>query len=273
MKKNLFVSLIALLTCIFIQNSVFANVIRFVQVTDVHYNNKIPYRKEVLKQTIEDINKQKDISFVIFTGDNIDSPKPEYLEDFVSIITKLNVPYYIVIGNHDVFKNGGLSKQQYIETIKEHNIFYKPKKPNYVFKKNGFVFIVVDGAKEVIPGTIGYYRKDTLDWLDKQLKKYNKYPVIIAQHYPLVEPKIQKSHETYKKEEYLERLDKHKNIIAVISGHYHVNGENTRNGVYHISTPTLMTPPNCYKIIEISTTKGFSPLIYTQLREVNPEEN
>lgn len=270
MKKSLIVSFLTLLTCIFMQNSVFASAIKFVQVTDVHYNNKEPYRKEVLKQTVKEINKQKGISFVIFTGDNIDSPKPEYLEDFVNIINGLNVPYYVVIGNHDVFKSGGLSKQQYIETIKEHKMFYKPNKPNYVFKKNGFIFVVVDGAKEVIPGAVGYYREDTLNWLEKQLKKYKKYPVVIAQHYPLVEPKKLKSHETYQKEEYLAKLDKYDNVIAVISGHYHVNGENMRNGVYHISTPTLMTPPNYFKIIEISTTRGFSPMIYTQLKEVNP---
>lgn len=273
MKKSIFISFLTLLVLLIVQNSVMANVIKFVQVTDVHYNNKIPYRKEVLTQTVNDINKQKDVSFVLFTGDNIDSPKPEYLNDFLKIINGLNVPYYIVIGNHDVFKSGGLSKQQYIEQIKENNFFYRPRKPNYVFKKNGFVFIVVDGAKEVIPGAIGYYKKDTLAWLEKQLVKYKKYPVVIAQHYPLVEPKVLKSHETYQKEDYLSILDKYDNVAAVISGHYHINGENMRNGVYHISTPTLMAVPNCYKIIEISTTKGFSPMIYTELKEVNPEEN
>lgn len=273
MKKSLFISLLTFFVCLLIQNSVLAETIKFVQITDAHYNNKTPYRKEVLKKTVKDINAQKDISFVLFTGDNIDSPKPEYLDDFLQIINGLNIPYYIVIGNHDVFKSGGLSKQQYIEQIKEHNFFYRPRKPSYVFKKNGFVFIVVDGAKEVIPGAVGYYRKDTLDWLEKQLVKYKKYPVIIAQHYPLVEPKVLKSHETFQKEDYLERLDKYNNVAAVISGHYHINGENMRNGVYHISTPTLMADPNYYKIIEISTTKGFSPMIYTELKEVNPLDN
>ncbi|MFQ8626817.1 MAG: metallophosphoesterase [Candidatus Gastranaerophilaceae bacterium] len=59
--------------------------------------------------------------FVVFSGDNIDSPKTYYLPDFVKIINRLNVPYYIIIGNHDVYKNNGLSKAQYLEIIRENN--------------------------------------------------------------------------------------------------------------------------------------------------------
>lgn len=273
MKKSLIKTFLAFLIFIGIQNFAMANVIRFAQVTDVHYSDESPYPAEILKKTVADLNQQKDLSFVIFTGDNIDSPKPKYLQGFMAIIKNLDIPYYMVIGNHDVFKNGNLSKAQYIDTIRDLDAAYKPKHQNYVFKKDGFVFIVVDGAKEIIPNAVGYYKKDTLDWLEKQLTKYKKSPVIIAQHYPIVPPKVSKSHETYKKEEYLARLDKYDNVVAVISGHYHMNAEQMRNGVYHISSPSLIVPPNYYKIIEISTTKGFSPLIYTELRAISPTED
>lgn len=273
MKKSLLKIFLTLLVFLNIQNYTMANVIKFAQVTDVHFSNKSPYPAEILKKAIADLNQQKDLSFVIFTGDNIDSPKPEYLKSFMEIVKNLDIPYYIVIGNHDVFKNGNLSKAQYIETVRNLDSAYKPKNQNYVFKKNGFVFIVVDGAKEIIPNAVGYYRKDTLDWLEKQLTKYKNKPVIIAQHYPIVPPKISQSHETYKKEEYLARLDKYNNVVAIISGHYHMNSEQMRNGVYHISSPSLIVQPNCYKIIEISTTKGFSPLIYTELRALTTTED
>ncbi len=271
-RKFIILSFISIIFCFIFQGIACARVIKFIQVTDVHYNNE-PYRKEILTKTVKDINKQKGISFVIFTGDNVDSPKEEHLEEFVKIVNHIDVPYYLVIGNHDVFKSNGLSKQRYIEVIKENNFFYKPKKANYVIKKGGFVFIIADGAKEVIPGAVGYYREDTLDWVEKQLKKYKNRPAVIVQHFPLVEPKKLKSHETYKKDEYLTRLDKYNNVIAVVSGHFHTNGENMRNGVYHISSPSLMVPPNEYKIIEISTSKKFSPIIYTELKQVSPEDN
>lgn len=265
MKKNIILTILSILL---LQNTVFANVIKFVQVTDTHFIAKNEYRTEVLQETVNSINKEKDISFVVFTGDNLDSPKEQYLPDFVKIINKLNVPYYIVIGNHDVFKQNGLSKAHYLEIIKDYNYFYKYKKPNYVFKQNGFVFIVLDGAKEVIPGSNGFYKENTLSWLDKQLKKYKNDPVVIFQHFPIIMTKERPTHTVYQKDKYLDILDKHDNVISIISGHLHINDEVMRNGVYHITSPTLLNTPPVYKIITVSTTKGFSPMIYTELKEV-----
>lgn len=258
-----FIIFIALL---FINQISYAEQVKFAQVTDTHYAGGVNYRYNVLKSAIEDINNQENLDFVVFTGDNIDRPKEKDLIEFLQIIKKLKKPYYIVIGNHDVYKANGLSKTKYMEIINGNNVFKKPS-PNYVFSKNGFVFIVIDGAKEVIPGSNGYYKADTLKWLEKQLVKYKDKHVVILQHFPLIEPQPQKSHITYKAEEYLKTLDKYDNVIAVVSGHYHINGEKMRNGVYHISSPTLLNEPNSYKIIEISSTKEFSPMIYTRLRE------
>ncbi len=266
MKKNIILTLLSLFL---LQSAVFADIIKFVQVADTHFKSNDDYRAEVLKKTVKDINREKDISFVVFTGDNIDSPKAEYLPNFVKIINKLDVPYYIVIGNHDVFKNNGLSKDRYLEIVRENNCLYRNKKTNYVSKKDGFVFIVVDGAKEIIPGSTGYYKADTLKWLDKQLTKHKNEHVVIIQHFPLISSKIIKSHEVYQKEKYLDILDKHNNVISVVAGHLHSNSEVMRNGVYHITSPTLLNEKPAYKVITITTTKGFSPMIYTELKETD----
>ena len=251
------------------ESSAFAGEIRFAQVTDTHYTVSSPYTADVLKAAVKDINSQPNISFVVFGGDNIDSSKEENLIGFLKIVNKLNVPYYVVIGNHDVFKSNGISKQRYIELIRKHHWFYRPSKPNYVFKRGEFVFIVVDGAKETIPGTGGYYRPKTLAWLDKQLSKYKRKKVVILQHFPLIAPNDSKTHRVYKPETYFEVLNKHDNVIAILSGHYHANMEKMENGIYHINSPSLIGVTNPYKIIDIVTTKGFSPMIYTQLIEVD----
>lgn len=269
MKKNIIFSILSVLL---LQCTVFAESIKFVQVTDTHFRARDEFRTDVLKNAVKSINNEKGISFVVFTGDNIDSAKPEYLSEFVKIVNKLNVPYYLVIGNHDVFKNNGLSKANYLETVKDNNCLYRHTKPNYVFKKNGFVFIVVDGAKEIIPGSTGYYREDTLKWLDKQLTKHKNEKVIIFQHFPLVSLKILKSHEVYQKEKYLQLLDKHENVVSIITGHIHSNDEIMRNGVYHITSPTLLNEPYYYKVINVSITKEFSPMIYTELKETDMEQ-
>lgn len=255
----------------------FESSIKFVQVTDVHFDAENEYKVKVLNETVKDINKLKDVSFVVFTGDNLNSPQPEDLDDFIKIINKLKAPYYLVLGNHDVFKSRNLSKERYAEIVKENNIFWFHKKWNYTFRKKGYVFIVVDGSKEVIPGPVGYYRADTLEWLDKQLTQNAKRQVVIFQHYPVIDsPEFGsarlKTHRTYQPEKYLEVLAKHDNVLAVVSGHFHENSEIMKDGVYHISSPTLLKVPPVYKIIDIVSKDGLSPIIYTQLKEIEMKE-
>ena len=274
MKKVIltFLSVLLLQTCAF----AFESAIKFVQVTDVHFEANKPYKVKVLEEAVKDINRLKNLSFVVFTGDNLNNPNPDDLDDFVKIINKLEVPYYIVLGDHDVAKSKNLSKDRYSEIIRENNILWLRRSWNYSFKKKGYKFLIVDGAKEVIPGSVGYYRADTREWLDKQLAKNSKRPVIIFQHYPIMDMKEfgtgkLKTHRTYQPEKYFEILDKYNNVLAVLSGHFHVNAEEMRNGVYHISTPTLLGTPHQYKIIDIISKEGLSPIIYTQLKEVEVE--
>lgn len=245
--------------------------IKFVQITDAHVSAGSEYSMNVLKSAVEDINNQQGIAFVVFTGDNINNPKEANLKEFLKIADKLNVPYYIALGNHDVYKSGGLSKVRYFEIIRQNNLLFPQRKPNYAFKKNGFLFLIVDGAKEIIPGSAGYYRTDTLKWVDKELTKNDKLDTVILQHFPVEYPtgaeSTTKTNKTYKVEEYRELLSKHNNVLAIISGHFHMNAENMKDGVYHITSPSLLTVPQSYKIIDIITTKDFSPIIYTQLRE------
>lgn len=250
-------------------SSAIASEIKFVQVTDAHFTVNNKYTADVLKSTVEDINNQQNISFVVFTGDNIDYSSEVNLNTFMKIVKKLNVPYYIVLGNHDVFKSNGVSKQRYYEIVRKYKFFSRQNKPNFVFKKGEFVFIGLDGAKETIPGPGGYYRPKTLEWLDKQLTKNKRHKVVIFQHFPILTPFESKTHRVYQPENYYEVLKKHDNVIAIISGHYHTNKEKMENGIYHISSPSLLAVSNPYKIIDIVTTKGFSPMIYTQIREID----
>lgn len=249
----------------------FAENIKFVQITDSHVSTESEYSQKVLKSAVEDINNQQDISFVVFTGDNINNPTPENLRQFVKIVSKLKVPYYVALGNHDVYKSKDMSKIRYYQILRETNLLYPQRSANYEFKKNDFVFLIVDGAKEIIPGSGGYYRESTLNWLDKRLTKNENKSVVILQHFPVEYPEGSesrlKTHKTYRDEDYKEILEKHNNVLAVITGHFHTNYETMKDGVYHINSPSLVALPQSYKIIDIITTKDFSPLIYTQLRE------
>lgn len=254
--------------------SVYANTIKFIQVTDSHFSalgveysqRDVENSENVLRKTIDDINCVPDVDFVVFSGDNIDTANALDLVKFLKIANKLKYPYYIVIGNHEVFKSQNLDKKEYMRLVSKYSNNCRYRNANYVFEKKGIVFLVVDGAKEVIPGPAGYYKKDTLKWLDKELTKYKNSKVVIFQHFPIVAPYYNRTHSTYNVKDYEDVLKKHSNVITIFSGHYHANGETMKDGIYHVSTPALVEDPHNYKIVEIDMKNKKDYKIYTQLR-------
>ena len=54
------------------------------------------------KKAIQDVNKQKDVKFVVFTGDNIAKPSQDVLKAFIKEAKKLGIP---VIGITDTNAN------------------------------------------------------------------------------------------------------------------------------------------------------------------------
>lgn len=237
----------------------FAKNIKFAQVTDVYYKKS----SVNLNKIIQDINKTPDIDFVVFTGNQIGKPTPANLKNFLNDVKRLNKPYYIVLGNKDVSKTHDLDKKTYMNLVKKHNRLH-PKDTNYTFKKGDIVFIVVDGSKELIPSANGYYNKDTIEWVGKQLTKNSKYKVIILQHFPLANKPNNEFYYTYNILEYMQMLSKHTNVLAIISGHYDKNDEIMYNGVLHITTPRAQD--GMYKIFDIDTANDNA--VYTLLKDV-----
>ena len=64
-----------------------------------HYNEKI------VSDMVNEVNGMKDVSFVLIVGD-LTKDEPKNHERVLEIMSKLNKPYYITPGNHDVMKKG-----------------------------------------------------------------------------------------------------------------------------------------------------------------------
>ena len=169
----------------------------------------------------------------------------------------------MVLGNKDVSKSHDLEKKTYFNIVKKSNLLH-PTGPNYTFKKGDIVFIVVDGSKELIPSPNGFYSKDTIKWVDKQITKAKNSKVVIFQHFPLMNKPDNEYYTTYNVLEYMQMLSKHNNVIAIISGHYNKNEELLYNGVNHITSPR--SSDGCYKIIDIVPENDYS--VYTFLKDV-----
>lgn len=239
----------------------FSEDMRFIQVDGVLYNSKQPAK---LDNLVAKINNEKNVEFVVFTGNNISKPDKNELKSFLKKTKKLKMPYYIVLGQKDVNLKKELGKKEYIKIVQKKNrthLFINT--PNYTFSKKGLIFIVADGSKEVLPTAVGYYKEDVILWLDNQLDKYVDKNVVILQHYPIVPPAAKETHYTYKADEYLKLLSEHKNVKAVVAGHFGVNKEQEVNGILHIATKNAPT----YRVIDILDYETENPIFWSTIKE------
>ena len=257
--KKILCLLFVYLICL---SSSFAKDLRFAQITDVRYSKA--NNSTILKDTIKEINKQKDIDFVVFTGDNIQRPDKKDLEGFIKEAKHLKKPFYVIIGDKEVNKYKNLSKKEYMTYLKKNVRTYKKEDMNYIAEKGGVAFFFVDGSKDVIPSTNGYFKDDVMEWLDSNLALYSKKNVVIFQHFPLIPPTNNESYMTLKSDRYLDILKKHPNVKAVISGHFGVNKEETVDGIVHITTAPLPT----YRVIDIINATSKEPSFWAEVREI-----
>lgn len=245
---------------LFSSMKIFASDIKFVQIDSLKYS---PYSQEsvdTFKNIISEINKQKGIDFVVFTGNNIAKSDEIYLKSFLKNAKKLHSSFYVALGHKDVNKKKGLSKAMYMNIVRK-NTHINKKSPNYAFSKKGVLFIVADGSKEFIPTPFGYYRENAIKYVDSELTKNSKKNVVILQHFPIYPPNDSESFKTYKADEYLKMLEEHKNVKAIISG-FNTDSENDVDGIKHITTSNYPK----YRIIEIIDCTSDNPTIWSTLK-------
>ena len=236
-------------------NFVFAKSVKISVMSDVHIvltrdaDGNFTSNQSIrnAQRAIKEINSSNS-NYVIITGDCIDTASVESAVMFSKIINKLNKPYYVILGNHDVSITAGLNKKKFFKLVNRFSKNRIRKVPTVKNVDNDLVFIFMDGVNQMIPGAMGNFKEEELNFLDKKLKKYKNKNVVIFQHFPLVEPYTNKSHRIYNAKEYEEILSKHNNVRAIVTGHYHAEAENLKDGIYHLSSPALKNGE--YKVLE-----------------------
>ena len=207
----------------------FSGTLKFVQLSDIHYSTVredtsyklLSKTKPLLEDAISQINSEKNINFVMITGDGIDRPTKDSIVQLTDLLNTLNYPWYYALGNHDTTTDGYLTKQKILEIIKEKNPNYKFNSLYYTFKpKAGYRVIVLDGAKNKGISSNGNIPKEELNWLDNILSKSKNDVVLIFLHFPLYPPYDSPNHKILNDEEFKAVLTKYQMPIAIFSGHY-----------------------------------------------------
>ncbi len=181
-----------------------AQVLHFAHVTDTHIGGNTSSADLTL--TVDDINRQPEVDFVLITGDITEFGSDEELLEARKIIDRLNIPWYIVPGNHD---------SKWSES--GNNSFVKIfGAEQFSFDKGGFLFVGTASGPNMrmAPGLVP---REQIVYLDSVLKHHeiSGEPVIFVNHYPLDESLAN----WYKVIDLLKKT----NIKATLLGHGHAN--------------------------------------------------
>ena len=251
--------------------------LKFAHVSDVHYasnakNNLYRLTKEspeIFDDVIHQINTTNNIDFVMFTGDQINTPYEKELRSFIEHANKLNYPWYATLGNHDTCVGGYLTKALYNHILRENNKNFKFNKMYYSFTpKNGYKVIVLDSIIDDRITANGFIDSTQLKWLDRQLRSAKNDTVLIFLHVPVIEPFESSNHKLLNSDEVLSILKKYDNPIGVFSGHYHTTKIVQEGNLLFVSTPALVSYPNSFRIVNVVNHKKKTTFEIT-FRETN----
>ncbi|MBS4058854.1 MAG: metallophosphoesterase [Bacteroidetes bacterium] len=152
---------------------------------------------------VSKVNKNHSIDFVVHVGDIADFGLPKQYLWGNSFLLKLEFPYFVVIGNHDLVGNGLKAYQEMFGLL------------NYSFNYDGIKFVFVNTNSREFK-----FKGDVPDifWIDKQLQPgvdFTKAVVIF--HVPPTDGDFDPSLE----EAFHNSLSHYNNVLFAVHGHSH----------------------------------------------------
>jgi len=242
-----------------------APLFRFMQINDTHVDadaGKDGYEKanEKARWVIEAAGSDKlspRPDFVVGIGDLVNGERLDALAPDLRLLREmlkpLAVPFYPVVGNHEVIQQEGDPKFE-----RAYREAFGDEKVSYTFLHGGILFVALNngGACCVGPAIV----KARNDRLRRTLEGTPDVPKIILCHIPLIplrqEAVLAKSfgfrsyidHDG----ETLKIIEQHADtVIAVLSGHLHLTGMAERKGIRHVSIAGTASYPCDYALYTV----------------------
>lgn len=254
-----------------------SNNLRIAQVSDAHFssfeeNTSYKFLKksgELLDDVIFQINTSGPYDFVMFTGDLVNYPKISELQKFTSHVNNLMYPWYAIAGNHDISIDGPLTKDKFMATLAQANDNMNQKHIYYAFTpKKGFRVICLDSIIDYKLTANGEISNEEFMWLKEELDEHPKDTIIVCTHVPIIEPYSSSNHKMLNEYEVRKLLKTHKNPLIVLQGHYHAVKIKQDDNMLVITSPSLVTYPNAFRVININSNKNRT-LVDVYLKETN----
>lgn len=219
----------------------------------------------ILESAIQTANDIKDLDFVILTGDLLQDGEPFNLDMMRFQLDQLNVPYYVILGNHDMsVVHAHDAKGPLFPSISKSTFVWAFQ--NRGFKGTEFYWslepvkgIQLIGLDSTIPGTWGgTIPPKQLKWLDNELSKNKNKLCIPIAHHNFIEHTEDDFQTTQNflvnnAKEVRKIFEKHsRNVQFAISGHHHLVSLKKQNNITYFSNPSTTTYPTQYTLYTLS---------------------
>lgn len=202
---------------------------RFAVASDLHYGQQETQFDEMTGDMVKWINLEKQnhgLDALFLNGDLTNDSAPMLLDLRDKHLSKLEVPYHAIKGNHDF-----IDAQPGSPTESWEKIWGYPA--NHTVKLGDFMFIMADTSA---PATANVYLAADIDWLKQQLEQHRDAAgIFVMIHIPQRAHKVDgwpkhglhDKSEQPKGEAVMELLESTPNVRAVFHGHNHLE-----TGVY-----------------------------------------
>ena len=155
------------------------------------------------ERLVSTINNHYEIDFFIHTGDIADYGIPQQYQWGNDIFSKLNVPYFVVVGNHDLVSNGN---DNYLEMFGNYNF-------SFIYGEYKFIFINTNSREYAFNGEV-----PDVQWLEKEIKPAEDFEkAMVVFHTPPFDNDFDSEHE----EPFVNALTRHNNVMFATHGHLH----------------------------------------------------
>lgn len=261
--------------------------VKFAVISDPHIS--IPQQKGVtdgyklglktvmLTETaVEELNKIKDLKFVLVAGDLTQDAEPWNIDELRRILDRLTVPYYVVLGNHDLSRVPHELKDQPV-TLSKYTVAGA-----FIGRSGGMVpgmtYYSHEVAKDLVLVSFDTSRAQVfapeaklndfggrldagqLRWLEDTLKANRNKTIIILTHHNLVPwcEGDKTNHNSFgwfrlDNSDLVRALLAKYNVKLVFSGHRHISTRYQKaDGIYLFVNPAMSTYPMRYTVYEMT---------------------
>jgi hypothetical protein len=207
--------------------------------------------------------EQFSLDFLLMPGDLTQHGEPDNHRWLQKRLNNLSIPTYVIPGNHDI---PTLFPNQTSIGVKAFPYYYRqcgyvnPERLYYCQEVLPEIYLISLNSNyfDAEGNLIGYVDEAQLLWLEQTLSLVENKVVFIMIHHNVIEHlPAQSSHDMGKKymvsnaDQLLKILQKYQ-IKYIFTGHLHVQDVAEDQGIYEITTGSLVSYPHPYRVLEMN---------------------